>query len=542
MNPNQQVGGLGEQFLAVWARQAGIHHNASRNDYTGWDHLLEFPLGALDDPDNPLPLDRGFQPLKCLVQVKATNTRRGFIAIKMSNWKHLTEVPVPTFLVVMEFGGEDAPQRAFVVHIGPKLIRRVKKRLRELSAKGHTELHKHTMRVTYGDHHHEIEPNATGLRKALLRPVNGSPADYAANKVHLLETVGYDEGGLDVEVSIDVPEKYRENPAEYLVDFSIGLVDEMRAPSLKAWDNRFGIRAAQPEADVEAVIRKMGGGSDAAVIFTTKDRTERCRLNGQLTLPHELADQLAEDQMKARFTVPFVDFVVRFTTAPQFRFNIDFPANDNERPLRSYKPAADLIHFLHHACENGKDAEIAFEVGGEVHNLFYMNAGSELEATPEPHVRAAQSIRRAWELASHFGVQDELEVPLKEIIVNEDALRGFARLVSPTATGLKVEATFRSRSPVEDEKVAIPSVLTMPFGKFRFAFVIAVVGSPSLKSSSEDGYDYAVTSRDVRLMNDLYFPYDRPPTVTIRELKERAAETLKAEGLTPLVMEFQGDN
>jgi len=538
MNPNQHVGGLGEQFLAVWARQAGIHHNASRNDYTGWDHLLEFPLGALDNPDSLLPLDRGFQSLKCLVQVKATRTRDGSIAIKMSNWKHLTEVPVPTFFVVMEFDEENEPQRAYVVHIGPKLIRRVMKRLRQLSAKGNTELHKHTMRVTYGNHRYEIAPNASGLREALLRPVDGPPVDYAEKKVHLLKTVGYDEGRIDFEAAIDVPEKYRENPAEYLVDFSIGLVDEMRVPSLKAWDKRFGIRAARPEADVEAVIRKVGGGGDAAVIFTTKDRTKRCRLNGQLTLPHELADQLAEDQMKARFTVPFVDFLVRFKTTPQFRFNIDFPAEDKERPLRDYKPAADLIHFLHHTYYTGKDAEVAFDVGGEVHNLFLMNAGEELEATPEPHVRAATSIRRAWDVASYFGIEGELAVTLKDIIVSESALLGCAQLVSPTATDLDARVTYRSHSPVEDETVAIPSVLKMPLGQFTFAFVVAVVGSPSLEATGDDGYSYAVASSDVRLIDSLYFSYDRPPSVTIQELKEQAAETLDAQGLTPLVMEF----
>ena len=126
----RRVGKLGESTLYQWCAQVGITANKAIDDEQGWDYILEFPLGN-STTNIQIPLDRMPFPIKCLVQVKSTDGTDGKWSIKLSNWIHLINNPLPTFFLVFEFDGADSCQRAFLVHIDKIYIEKVLKRLRE---------------------------------------------------------------------------------------------------------------------------------------------------------------------------------------------------------------------------------------------------------------------------------------------------------------------------------------------------------------------------------------------------------------------------
>jgi hypothetical protein len=71
----RDLGDLGESVLRQWTAQLGVKTNKSQDkDATGWDFILEWPFHYAQDIKN-IPLDRLPTPLKCLVQVKATDKK-----------------------------------------------------------------------------------------------------------------------------------------------------------------------------------------------------------------------------------------------------------------------------------------------------------------------------------------------------------------------------------------------------------------------------------------------------------------------------------
>ena len=114
---------LGQKAVEYWANQVGISANRSAPDLTGWDVILEFPQTTDPPAGIVLPLDNTPPPIQCLVQVKATDKRRGKVQVKLSNWKRLIQSPLPCFYLVLEFDGQTDCQRAYCVHVGEEYIR-----------------------------------------------------------------------------------------------------------------------------------------------------------------------------------------------------------------------------------------------------------------------------------------------------------------------------------------------------------------------------------------------------------------------------------
>ena len=115
--PERDLGGLGEVKVEEWALQRGITPNRVHHDKKGWDIFLEFPRP--DSEAERRTLDIRSPEIACLVQVKATDKRTGKIPrIKVTNWERMAKHALPCFFAVLEYDGEDIPQRAYLIHVG----------------------------------------------------------------------------------------------------------------------------------------------------------------------------------------------------------------------------------------------------------------------------------------------------------------------------------------------------------------------------------------------------------------------------------------
>jgi hypothetical protein len=212
----RDVGKLGETKLEEWCAQVGITANKVQKDETGWDHLLEFPLIPNIQPPSNIPLDICLKPLQCFVQVKSTDARPGRWPVKMDNWTRFINTPFPAFFLVLEYDGENLCQRAYLVHVDETYIKKVLKKLREISNKNIKKIHKKKIQFKYNNKNQILPLNGEGLAKAIKNYVDDSPVQYAGEKIQTLRTIGYENENSLLKFEVSLPDK-ETNIEEYLV-------------------------------------------------------------------------------------------------------------------------------------------------------------------------------------------------------------------------------------------------------------------------------------------------------------------------------------
>lgn len=103
----RDLGQMGENSVQLWCSQVGLTANGSRIDKTGWDFVIEFPFQNFIGPARVHEA-----AIECKVQVKATDNRDRKWQIKLSNLRRLITAPMPAFILILEFDGKKAAQRA----------------------------------------------------------------------------------------------------------------------------------------------------------------------------------------------------------------------------------------------------------------------------------------------------------------------------------------------------------------------------------------------------------------------------------------------
>lgn len=306
----RNVGGMGEKTLGLWADQVGITANKVTQDCTGWDFILEFPRSHGETLYNGQPLDRFPFPLQCFVQVKATDKRRRKCIAKLDNWERLVKNPLPAFFLILEFDSQNCCQHAFLVHIGEEHIRRVQQMLREHGK--NPRIHKKTMQIKYNQYDALSSRDGKGLKEAILKHVGDKPEEYATRKVHLVESVGYENETGRINFSARIPSGV--NIQEYLTDFLIGLVPHLDVTSGEFRDVRFGIASPDPtmsfsEGGKLSVERKSAGPS--TVHISTPDEKAEMRIDAETYLPQGLSFEISRDYVKVRLAAPFLNIILQ---------------------------------------------------------------------------------------------------------------------------------------------------------------------------------------------------------------------------------------
>src|SRR4030042_5003449 len=186
----RRIGEMGQSEFAKLASSADLTRNQSREDMTGWDYLVEFPRPRpAGQPADMVP-----PALECRVQVKATDRHRRRWHITLSNLERLAKSPIPAFICLLEFDGEENTKHVYLVHIGEQIIARVLKRLREQEKTSGQVTKKRTLSITCDNCDRLAQPNGPCLRKAIESHVAQGYDKYCQWKIDLLKRLGYEDG------------------------------------------------------------------------------------------------------------------------------------------------------------------------------------------------------------------------------------------------------------------------------------------------------------------------------------------------------------
>ncbi|MFB6286084.1 MAG: hypothetical protein ABEK03_05865 [Candidatus Bipolaricaulia bacterium] len=531
---DRDVGDLGEKVAEMWCDQAGMTANRSYEDERGWDCLAEFTLTEDESKTAVRPHDRDLRGVKAFVQVKSTNSRRGRVSIKLSNWKYLaTETLHPCFILVLEFDGEDEPQRAYLIHVGEDLIERILQRLREVSEED-TQLHETSTSVSYGEEERLENESGHALRAAIVETIEGNPIRYKAWKRRCLTEVGYEGATVRVQGQAELPSDYEGDPEGFIADLSAGLQSSLDLEVDEAQDLRFGDPATLSSFPDHIRLSPDHETEEVKLIFSA-GRYTRERINANLYRPSELMEKVPAGKRKLRFSMPYADLVVAEDAQP-LRFDVNLPPKDTPVALADLQPLAKLILFFQEMYEENQDFTIKVSdlSGNPSEGTIGAFSGGNFRAEETLGI-AARRIRNTWRVWKALDEQDQVKVTMPHILENwkeylllKKALRGEE---VPVSLEYGLFKPYKEICGTPNPTVAIPEPFILITSTHGLIVGVVLMGEPESLGRKEglDHYELSAEKTDV-VYKDTFLEGEETPFDDAMEIRELCAERIDEEG------------
>lgn len=460
--------------------------------------MLEFPLFPNIQPPSNIPLDICLKPLQCFVQVKSTDLNPGRWPVKLDNWTRFINTPTPAFFLVLEYDGKDLCQRAYLVHVDETYIKKVLKKLREISNKNKKMIHKKKIKFKYNNKNQILPLNGEGFAKAIENYVGGSPVQYAEKKIQTVRSIGYENDKSLFKFEVSLPDK-EANIEEYLVDFLIGLNPYLKISKGEIKDIRFGIVAEEPYELFGSGRLEIDRCPDKGkILLNSKKKDRPLSIETDVNLPNGIITQQAN--FKMRFFTPFLDIVLSpFKKGENvITFKFDFLNENKKYSLNILKQMADVVLFLN---ETGKKGfEIQFEYKEKSLGTSKIEPISNEIFDYKFLAKMARCIENAWEISKYFNVHNEIEMYPQESLRQESHLQFMENIITRSGGMLKIKFWPDEDKKISDsaKKMCVPFLSHVIIGQYQMAISAAILEGSIFKNPDDDS-GYEMISQDVRL-------------------------------------------
>jgi hypothetical protein len=496
----RDVGEIGENVLAQWAAQVGITANRVRRDRTGWDFLLELPLSHQGRSGN-LPLDRQKKPAQCLIQLKSSDHPRGRVSIKLDNCFRLVQSPLAAFVLVLEFGGSNDCEGAFLVHFDESQIHRILRRIREVGVESAGKpLHQSTLSFRYSDAHQLSTIDGNGLLSRLKEEI-GDPDTYATRKEALLRTVGYETGGQFINATVHFALRDEaDDPHDLLVDWSLGLVESLDiAAGAKLFDDRFGILHPTPIRTFpsEGRIKSQPSGKGLLRLRTLDGKSER--LMPAVLFGSKAVDGFVPDEKhKIRIAAPFLDVLIPISKLDIWTCRIRIPDPDTALPLTELRSLSDmLLLFGDAATAGGLEVEVSVDEHSFSGTLLSdWDIGSN-------RLELATAIRAAAQISKYFGIPKDMSTTINQLYRERSALGLIDAALRGETLAAHIEFHSESLLP-SDMKVCFPFQIDTRLGHRIVVIAAAYIGTPNPTGAIIDGnHEYHLQDLSIKVVESV---------------------------------------
>jgi len=234
----RDLGNLGESEFEKWCSHKGITVNRSINDKKGWDFFIQESPKDIEKPN-----------LESLVQVKSTESEKIKIPIKLTNWKNLATTSLPSFFLVLKYGIDENPERAFLIHVDKNLIIRTLTTLRQIKVKNQTH------RISKRTHQIPMK-KAIELQKPFsenfaieIKKIIGDPIKYQEEKQQIIKHSGV--GNLR---KVIISSNFVKGKPEEILDWLLGL-KKIKVDSIEEYSVRFGIEKKESSKEINKEIK-----------------------------------------------------------------------------------------------------------------------------------------------------------------------------------------------------------------------------------------------------------------------------------------------
>lgn len=218
----EDLGGMGESYFRLMAKDAGLVANASTDDKAGWDFEVEIP--------SPVVVDYASQSKPVFrIQVKATMGAGTSVSMTYSSLLSLVRFGGPAYVLLYRFGDGTTPSDAYLLHIdqarGTDILRSL--RTREV-AEPSFRVNKATMTIKFDDTMRIVADDGSALRRHLEAPLGGSYLTYLESKTRWLRGIEVDSTRWRFNLLFE-----DEAAVQGMADCCLGLEREFRVSSVQ---------------------------------------------------------------------------------------------------------------------------------------------------------------------------------------------------------------------------------------------------------------------------------------------------------------------
>jgi hypothetical protein len=456
----RDLGLMGESTFSLWCAEVGLIANGSQIDKTGWDFFVEFPYSV--DPSKPA--DMQGSPIECKVQVKATDKTDRKLSITLSNLRRLVNAQMPVFFLIIEFGGSEIAQNAFLVHVGNDLISKVLKRIREIDQSDKdNKFNKRTMMVHYGEEHKLSNPNGTSLKEGIVRYVANGMEHYVKQKHDFVNSTGFDNGLAQINFSTHGEENLRK-----LIDVSLGIEKEVDIASFHSTHCRFGIKAKEPFVDAERGRLLMPNLKRTALGII---RFRESRLSPGISFQCKLFNSpfnpmLPKELVKFRVEGDFFDLKFNpFSGEATYSFSF----GGVQMEIIKLRDAIKLLSTLN-AAGHQLFTELDFE---GFPKLEFSMGTKELNTAWDNELKIAES---AAHLSEFFNLHHEASATLQDLLKNGARLNELSSVLKSDPNQIKIEFSVADEAFDPSKEVACMFFLSSLLGTHIVGVIYSAVG------------------------------------------------------------------
>jgi hypothetical protein len=452
---------MGESTFSLWCGQAGLVHNGSQIDRTGWDFYVEFPSISTLRAD-----ELHAAAIECKVQVKASDKRHRKLALKLSNLRRLITAQMPAIFVFIEFDKAETAQRAFVIHVDSSIIERTLKRIHEIEQnEGRTDHNKRTITVVYGDEHQLNPLTGEALKSRIESIVPNGMADYVSRKKAFLESIGFENGFAKFTFKTEDDQNLQD-----LIAVSIGARKSVAIKDFIGFHTRFGIPSKSPMINCAGANLEMPDLKPTAkgVVRFREDRLSPslafdCKL---FVSPLNLA--LPENLAKMRIEGECFDLVMNpYTGAAEYMFDI---GTGMSLPVTQLRDIVRLLYII-----RSSSRRLTVEFSFESYPPFEMTLNSSNK--PFDLSKELQALECAVDILSKFNVVEPVKTNLHEMSRHAQAISQFHSVLSPGSSTFKVEFGVRGNGFNSGRRVACLSLTTVRIGALVLGVILVITGT-----------------------------------------------------------------
>lgn len=510
---SKQLGDLGEAILCKWAREEDfVVNDSNEDDRAGWDFLVELPPAKSHSVARTAPYHEEMYPLKAFVQVKATDGEPGSRPIKLSNRERHLGRSEPVFFLVLEMGGKNDPEAAYLVHVGEELIRRALRRKHKNWIGDRKPLNKLKMMFSYGPDDRLSSHSGQALKEGLMAPIieAGTAAAYNQWKEHLVHTAGFEGGNYAIRV---VPDEdiAEDDPQIVISDFQVGLRKKIPYSQAEFYPARFGLRTDEPShrfgsGNIEAPEREPL--AQVQIDVSAPGLPRRSSLEADLYASDALWQALKSndnpERFPMRFSTPFFEIAARVgpSNGSRSRASGEFslPEKDERHPIDELRRFAGLILILVDAAERGTHAEVKVSKDGNALLSFAVEPERVSELGLADFVPVSHAFETAWELSKAFDVPQE-EMSMEDLEENLEINRMLAAVSRGEARGREVSFDVSPNPGLDltEEMSGIPKSETpiiwlceTSLGSHILVAAVAFVGELEITPNEDGSHHYSL--------------------------------------------------
>ena len=478
---------MGESLLQHWCAEGGVTANRAEHDQAGWDYLLEFPIELVR---TDAALDKEPPPHQALVQVKATDAKTRSITVKLTNWLRLAKSPLPSFFLILYYGGRTKCQRAHLLHVDEQAIRVVLETLRRLSAQpgARTSLHTRYLPVRCTSDNELPTPSSAAFVKRLTSSMGPSQAEYVARKQALLRDVGYENARGELSIKVVVPEKYQRGRLDQLlVDFSIGALSSLEVTEAELWDVRFGLKGPEPERRFKGSRLEFvpDSGKPAEVVLRRVTDGGELRLPATVYAPVGIGSFVRPEDIRVRLAFPNASLILApHPNSGQYDFNI--PAPDRPGALKQLAQTARLLQFMADASAS----ESRITIQADRFSLGHLDLTSSFQP-PTQLLEWAKLVTLAQEVGSIMNLPPEATVVPLSLWHQAQALAQLHAVLTKDFPNARIALSVDSDTVVPDRPCCFPQLLAVEFEAYTILLVLVHLG-PMQYAAANQHRDFIV--------------------------------------------------